>query len=316
MCLSTTLAAALTMGLSQAVAPSPPSPPTSQASPAAQSPAASPPGPFEESTFQSTVMMESRRVVVRLPPRYASEPDRRYPVVYKFDGTNGLADYHQTIGVLTSLDLMPDVIVVALPNGRGARNRDLTPPTLRQDGGEDGAEGTGEMGRGDRFLAFIKTELIPHVERTYRTTPERILAGHSRGALLVMHSLLAEPDLFAGRFLFSAPLTRDGGRLLRETEAFLRSSPALRTFVYFNWGGAENEGMARSYREMIALLEERAPAGLQWIAERAAGADHQQTQALALPAAFYEYFAARDRRGVVAPTRTGTRRPAPRDRSR
>jgi hypothetical protein len=106
------------------------------------------PGPFEESTFASTVLMESRRVIVRLPRRYAGDPSRRYPVVYKLDGTNGLAHYHETIGILTSLDLMPDVIVVALPNGRGTRNRDLTPPTLHQEGGEDGAEGAARWAAG------------------------------------------------------------------------------------------------------------------------------------------------------------------------
>jgi hypothetical protein len=131
-----------------------------------------------------------------------------------------------------------------------------------------------------------------------------------------MHTLLADPDLFSGRFLFSAPLTRDGARLLHDTREFLRTRPSLRTFLYFNWGGAENEGMARSYREVVELLGQRAPAGLHWIAERAAGADHQTTQELALPAAFSEYFARRDRRGVTAPTRTETRRAAARDRRR
>ena len=140
------LAAALTLVLIATVMP----PASSAQTPPAVQPGSPAPGPFEESTFESTVLAESRRVIVRLPRGYAVDVSRRYPVLYKLDGTNGLPHYHETIGVLTSLDLMPDVIVVALPNGRGTRNRDLTPPTVHQDGGEDGAEGSGEMGRGGR----------------------------------------------------------------------------------------------------------------------------------------------------------------------
>ena len=277
----------------------------------AQTPPAEPapaPDAFEELSLPSAVLSEARRIIVRLPAHYARDATRRFAVVYKLDGTNGLPHYDATIGVLHSLDLMPDVIVVAIPNARGMRNRDLTPPTLHQDGGEDGATGTGEMGRGDRFLEFIRTELIPHIDRTYRTTSERILAGHSRGALIVMHSLITEPEQFSGRFLFSAPLTRDGGRLLEDARAFLQKTASLRSFVYFNWGGAENEGMQKSSDRMVALLQERSPKGLRWVAERAAGADHQATPLLALPAAFTEYFATQKGRGVTQPVRTSTKR--------
>src|SRR6185436_14646765 len=104
--------------------------------------------------------------------------------------------YDDAIDVLSSAGVMPDLIVVAIPNGRGMRNRDLTPASLHQEGNEDGSMGTGEMGRGDRFLDFLQQELIPYVEKQYRTTQERILAGHSRGALLVLESLLSKPDLF------------------------------------------------------------------------------------------------------------------------
>jgi predicted alpha/beta superfamily hydrolase len=275
----------------------------------AQAPAPAPASsPFDESTIQSAVLAEPRRIIVRLPRHYARDLTRRFAVVYKLDGTNGLPHYDETIGVLHSLDLMPDVIVVALPNARGMRNRDLTPPTLHQEGGEDGAEGTGEMGRGDRFHEFLRAELIPHIDRTYRTTGERILAGHSRGALLVVHSLLTDPGLFSGRFLFSAPLTRDRARLLDELRAFLQKTPSLPTFLYFNWGGAENEGMQRSSDRMVALLRERSPTGLRWVAERAAGADHQEMATLALPAALTEYFATQKGRGVSLPVRTSTQR--------
>jgi predicted alpha/beta superfamily hydrolase len=243
-----------------------------------------------ELVLKSSVMGEDRRIIVRLPRGYESDMAACYPVLYKFDGDNQLARYDSSVDVLSSMDLTPDVIIVALPNGRGARNRDLTPSSLHQDGNEKGEMGTGEMGRGDRFLDFIEKELIPYVEANYRTTRERILAGHSRGALLVLQSLISKPDLFQARLMFSAPVMRDEQRLITETRKFFRGKPRTKSFLYCNWGGNENEGMNRSYHAMKALLTTDAPSGLRWVVERARAADHQQTQIIALPSALYEYF--------------------------
>ena len=44
------------------------------------------------------------------------------------------------------------------------RNRDLTPPNLRQEEAPDGKMGTGDFGKGDRFLDFIEKDLIPHID--------------------------------------------------------------------------------------------------------------------------------------------------------
>jgi predicted alpha/beta superfamily hydrolase len=94
-------------------------------------------------TLQSSLLSEDRRILVRLPRRYELDTAVRYPVLYKFDGDNQLDRYDDSIDILNSIDAMPDLIVVAIPNGRGLRNRDLTPASLHQDGSENGQMGTG-----------------------------------------------------------------------------------------------------------------------------------------------------------------------------
>jgi hypothetical protein len=115
--------------------------------------------------LRSSILAEDRRILVRLPRHYDLDPAARFPVLYKFDGDNGLQRYDDAIDVLSSAGAMPDLIVVAIPNGRGMRNRDLTPASLHQDGNEEGSMGTGEMGRGDRFLDFVQQELIPYIDK-------------------------------------------------------------------------------------------------------------------------------------------------------
>lgn len=255
-------------------------------------------------TLQSSLLSEERRILVRLPRLYELESAARYPVLYKFDGDNQLERYDHSIDILNSIDAIPDLIVVAIPNGRGLRNRDLTPASLHQDGNEDGQMGTGEMGRGDRFLDFVEQELIPHIEKNYRTSQERILAGHSRGALLVLQSLLSRPNLFQARFVFSAPLMRDEQRLVVDARKFFRENAGVKSFLYCNWGEAENEGMSKSYSAMKTLLTSEAPPGLLWTIERARAADHQQTPIIALPSALYAYFEGREKMSLIQNNRT------------
>ena len=243
------------------------------------------PGRVTQLTMQSAVLSEERRILIRLPRRYEADQAVRYPVLYKLDGDNQLQRYDDSIDVLHSAGAMPDVLVVAIPNAPGQRNRDLTPASLHQD-----ETAGGPMGRGDRFLDFIERELIPLVESRYRTAPPRIFAGHSRGALLVLQSLLSKPGLFQARFLFSAPLMREDQRLIVDTRKFLKEQRSHKSFLYGNWGEAENEGMSQSYAAMKSLLTSDAPKGLRWTLHRARGADHQQTPVLALPAALFEFF--------------------------
>jgi predicted alpha/beta superfamily hydrolase len=248
-------------------------------------------GNILEEKLPSTILQENRYLQVRLPPGYTASGTTRYPVLFKLDGDNGVERYHDVVTNLSRAGTMPEVIVVAIANGQGQRNRDMTPPSLHQEAGlAEGKMGSGPMGQGDRFLEFMEKELIPLIDRNYRTTGQRILAGHSRSALLVLHSLLTKPELFQARFIFSAPLTRDEQRMIADTKAFLATAPNHRSFVYFNWGEKEIEGMQRSRVAMEALLRERAPAGLKWLIESAPGADHQATPLAAIPRALEAAF--------------------------
>jgi len=86
-------------------------------------------------------------------------------------------------------------------------------------------------------------------------------------------------------------LTRDERRLVVDTRTFLAEHPEHRSALYLNWDEAENEGMNASAAAMKQLLCERAPKALRWAIERAPGADHQATPALAFPSALQWLFA-------------------------
>ncbi len=242
----------------------------------------------EVKTLHSDSLGEKREFLVHLPESYLHEPNRRYPVVYVLDGSSEDIHTAASAALMSRIGVIPELLVVGIPNISGeGRQRDYTPPGMRQDiDKSDSPEG-----KADRFLVFLKAELIPHIESTYRTTGPRMLAGNSRGGLFVVYSLIAEPTLFAARFAHSPALWRDGDALVLQLEKFLASRPDLDRFLYLSLGGEENEKMTKAFKRTVAVLEAQAPPSLKWHADFTPGANHGSNAELATPVGLKQFFA-------------------------
>jgi len=226
--------------------------------------------------IQSTVLSERRDLIVSLPESYRRETARRYPVLYVLDGSSHTAHTAESARLLARIGVMPEIIVVGIPSSSENRERDYTPPYMH--------------GGADRFLRFLEGELIPHVEKTYRATSTRMLAGHSRGGLFVMYSLLERPELFSARFAFSPALWRDDDRIIAELAKSLKTQPAAPTFLYLSLGDGENEKMTRAFHKAVEVMR---GASLRWRADITRGANHSNNAVLSTPVALHEYYAPR-----------------------
>ena len=239
-------------------------------------------------TLRSNVLGEDREFLVHLPESYSREAGQRYPVLYVLDGSSQDIHTAESAALMARIGVMPEILVVGIPNVSGkGRQRDYTPPGMRQDIDED----DGPEGKGDQFLAFLKAELIPRIERDYRTNGKRMLAGNSRGALLVVYSLIADPALFDARFAHSPALWRDDDAIVARLERLLASSPDLHGFLYLSLGSEENEKMTKSFQRAVASLDAHAPPSLKWRAELTRGANHGNNAYLATPLGFHALFA-------------------------
>lgn len=143
-------------------------------------------------------------IYVRLPPEYADEPTRRYPIVYLLDGDTLfpiLATNHRFIHFDENLT---EVIVVGIAYGSfdpaiNRRDHDFSAPAPDAAANEGGAP---------KFNAFLKDELLPLIESRFRADPERrILFGNSRGGYFVLWSAFTDPDLFWGRIVSNPSMT-------------------------------------------------------------------------------------------------------------
>ncbi|MBB5636853.1 putative alpha/beta superfamily hydrolase [Pedobacter cryoconitis] len=201
----------------------------------------------------SGVLKEKRLFEVFLPKAYKAGSTSKYDVLYVLDGGNpntGLINEIQHF--LESESYMPPTIIVSILNTD--RNRDLTPTKVKDWETSGGA---------DKFLLFIKSELIPYINKKYPSNGENTLWGHSFGGLFVTYALFNEPQTFKSYIAADPSLWWDNCYIQKIASDKL---PALAgSNVTFFMGGRDGEG-GRSMKidTMSTILQKLAPAGLTW----------------------------------------------------
>ena len=136
-------------------------------------------------TMKSAILNEERKVLVHLPASYDTS-GKSYPVLYLLDGTEAfLLEMIAITNRLRNDTNAPEMIIVAIENTN--RDRDMMPVVAKDYPGPPRAEA---------FLGFLEKELIPDIEKTYRTAPPRILQGKSLSGLFTVYVLLARPTAF------------------------------------------------------------------------------------------------------------------------
>lgn len=145
----------------------------------------------------------TRRVLIYLPNKYATDSTTRFPVIYMHDGQNvfdaatAFAGEWGVDETLSDLESKGDkgAIVVAIDNSN-ERIAEYTPYVNPQYGG----------GEGDKYVDFIANTLKPYIDSNYRTLPDRentAIAGSSLGGLISLYAALKHQNVFSKVASFS-----------------------------------------------------------------------------------------------------------------
>jgi predicted alpha/beta superfamily hydrolase len=225
--------------------------------------------------MHSNVLNEDRVIWVRLPRSYDQSKDP-LPVLYLADGPDHINEIGSTIDFLVRNGRMPPLIVVGIANTD--RNRDLT-PSHSEAKNPDGKLTNPTSGGGDRFIDFIQNELMPEIEKRYRTAPYRIFAGHSLGGLMAIHILITRPDLFQAYIAVSPSLWWNDQRTLHEAQGFFAARTELNKTLFFSLGSEDDSAvpMRASFEEFQKTLKHRAPKDFHWDSARYPDEDHGST---------------------------------------
>jgi endo-1,4-beta-xylanase len=135
-------------------------------------------------TFASKVLGADVSYLVSLPPDYATET-KRYPVIYWLHGLGG----NQRAGAL-----------LFVPHVNRAIRKGALPPVLVVSVNGMVTSFYCDWANGKRPIeSVIVQDLIPHVDRTYRTVARRegrVIQGYSMGGFGAGHLGFKYPDLF------------------------------------------------------------------------------------------------------------------------
>ena len=233
----------------------------------------------EVRTITSRHVEQTYRISVALPYSYASQPDKTYPTVYLVDANWYFGMVTETTRIMQLCETFPEVMVVGIgyPVAESMleaheqiyalRARDLTPTVssrFEQSQEKQGRKVT--SGGAEQFLAFIENELIPLIEKEYRSSAgKRILAGHSFGGLFTLYALFKRPALFAAYVAASPSFDYGDNPLFGYEAAFAAQHKALPVKLYISAGEREespDDPTVSSVYRFAGLLESRKYEGL------------------------------------------------------
>ena len=210
----------------------------------------------------------TKHYVVYLPPSYALEPNRRYPVAYYLHGLSGsesdwlsLADIDIVADSLIA-HAMPEMILV-MPDGDDGWYTNWVVQRGYDECARDAANGRAALSfcvRTPRYDDYIAGDLVRHVDSTYRTLADRAhrgIAGLSMGGYGAVMLALSHPGLFVAAASHSGVLSPlyGGPHPFAPPPRYLGSIDTLERV----WGGVW-PSVEPAFGPLLASWEARDPA--------------------------------------------------------
>ena len=207
-----------------------------------------PHGRLEYVHYYSKSLGATNQAVVYLPPRYMENAQKRYPVFYLISGTTDTEEVYYKVGrvnyILDNLiaDKMANEMIVVLPYGN---------PTKLLNAGSDAATQPQTKFGGDPFSRDLIEDLMPYIDRTYRTRADRnhrAIGGFSRGGNQALYNGLTNLDKFSYLCSYSSFTSTDIPQVYDQ-------SAETNKKIHLFWLGVGTDdflyGNARDYMEFL-----------------------------------------------------------------
>ena len=156
--------------------------------------------------IDSELIGRGYHIFVMLPDGYEESPEEYFPTIYVLDGGALFPLLSAYYRYLNFGQEIPDAIVVGISYGSenfedgNYRSTDYTAKSPDRD----------YWGGAEKFQHFLSVELLPTIERTYRSRADRrVIFGQSIGGQFVLYTALTKPYLFWGHIASNPALHRN-----------------------------------------------------------------------------------------------------------
>lgn len=187
--------------------------------------------------FNSNRLGEAREITISLPASYENNPTKKYPILVLLDGNYLFDPFYGALRYGAYWDDLPETIIIGI-NQKNSRSNDCQ---------YDDTEGL-PTAKGAAFFEFIGGELVPYIEKKYRTAPFRIIAGHDTTAGFLNFFLYKENPLFNAYISLSPEMAPE-----METRIPEKLSKLKKPVFYYQ---ASADGDIKQLREPIKELDQ------------------------------------------------------------
>lgn len=222
-------------------------------------------------TITSKILEKEYELFISFPKNYTTKDTINYPVLYVLDGKFTFRTFKDAHNYLSIDGTIEDVIIVGInsnTSGPTGRSYDYTISSdtianRRMDESYGLPKGSFKTGGAAQFLESIKTEIVPFVDKNYKTNNDRGISGHSLGGLFTAYCFLNSDGYFTRFGIHSPTLLWNNEELLNQAVTDIDNKYNNKiewnippTKVFISVGDAEGSSMVPATVKLCTYLED------------------------------------------------------------
>ncbi|AZG71391.1 alpha/beta hydrolase-fold protein [Shewanella livingstonensis] len=223
----------------------------------------------ETLSVKSALFSEQADFLVTLPDSYTKQTDKRYVVLFDLHPRShlyltGMHDWMSHNGGWPWLE----TIIVTAPDGHQGLG-ELKKRAIEQQGDQ-------------ALLDFFEQDLLPAIDKRYRTNGFRIFNGFTGNAGLVLYSLINRPSLFNAYIAASPVLSTDFAYVLNDAPKMLKNMQGKPRFLFVSTSDSDFEQrQLDSFARLEDIIQTNANAKLNYQIKRFDGSYYMTQPILA-----------------------------------
>lgn len=225
--------------------------------------------------IKSYKLDQTRKIKIQLPRNYENNEFKKYPVIVVLDGDYLFEPVAGNVDYLSYWEEMPEAIVVGVLQ-KNTRNEDCSYDDLNYLPEKEATN----------FFEFLGLELLPDIEKKYRTANFRIAVGHDYTSNFINYYLYKESSLFQGYINLSPEYAHKSEARLLEKLTSVNS----KTWYYLATGANDVKGIREKALAIHTSLKTIENENLNYSFDDFENASHYTVAGLAIPRALSNIF--------------------------
>lgn len=227
--------------------------------------------------FNSIKLGESREITIGLPASYTKNINKKYPVLILLDGDYLFDPFYGALSYGEYWDDIPETIVIGINQNK--KNQ-------RLDDCEFDPEFGVPKGKGADFFEFIGSELLPYIDKKYRTAQFRIIAGHDTTAGFLNFFLYKDQPVFNAYISLSPDLATEMENILPKRLSEINQP----VFYYQSTAEGDLDNIDNPVQELTDKLKAIENPNLIYKFDDFKSASHYSMVLYSIPSALYQIF--------------------------